>query len=166
MDLTSFFFCPPEIIAFLFFFLAYTWTDKVDNVDTCSAAHINTLQTEKVDRDGNIPFTQGAWFDAEYDNGNSGASKTIDWNNGKYQVITLTADTVTISFTDPSPGVGSVQLRIVQDGTGSRTITWPGTVLWSGGTAPTLTTTASAEDIVTLFYNDTNYYGTAIFDFS
>jgi len=39
---------------------------------------------------------------------------------------------------------------MVQDGTGSRTVTWPGTVKWSGGTAPTLTTDGGGIDIASL----------------
>ena len=35
----------------------YTWTTKTDGVDSVAAAHINTLQTEKMDRDGQIPAT-------------------------------------------------------------------------------------------------------------
>lgn len=35
----------------------YAWTTKTDNVDTVAAAHINLLQTEKLDRDGAIPMT-------------------------------------------------------------------------------------------------------------
>jgi hypothetical protein len=33
-----------------------------------------------------------------------------------------------------------------QDGTGSRTVTWPATVDWPGATAPTLTSTANRAD--------------------
>ena len=35
----------------------YTYTTKTDGVDSVAAAHINTLQTEKMDRDGQIPAT-------------------------------------------------------------------------------------------------------------
>ncbi len=35
----------------------YTWTTKVANVTTVAAADVNNLQTEKMDRDGNIPLT-------------------------------------------------------------------------------------------------------------
>ena len=38
-------------------------------------------------------------------------------------------------------------LRLIQDGTGSRTVTWFSTINWAGGSAPTLTTTASAWDV-------------------
>jgi hypothetical protein len=38
-------------------------------------------------------------------------------------------------------------------------VTWPATVIWSGGTAPTLTTTVGKVDIVTLVFDGTNFYG-------
>jgi len=42
-------------------------------------------------------------------------------------------------------------VRILQDGTGSRTVTWFGSILWAGTTAPTLTTTGSRADLFAFF---------------
>lgn len=98
----------------------------------------------------------------EYSNGNSGTTFTINHNNGAIQTITLTGN-CTFTFTAPTAVTGNawrLTLILVQDTTGSRTVTWP-TIKWSGGTAPTLTTTASGIDIVTLIYDGTNYYGVA-----
>ena len=105
-------------------------------------------------------------FTSEYDNGSSGASYTIDFNNGQKQRITLTAAPCTLSFTAPAVGVGNFLLKIIQDGSGSRTITWPATVKWPNGTGPTLSTAAGAVDIVTLYYDGTNYYSVASLNFS
>lgn len=38
-------------------------------------------------------------------------------------------------------------IRLVQSGTGSKTVTWFTSIKWPGGTAPTLTTTASKTDV-------------------
>jgi len=103
-------------------------------------------------------------FASEYDNGNSGASKTIDWGNGQQQKLTLTAN-CTLTFTAPD-GPGTFSIRLIQDATGSRTVTWPATVKWPGGTAPTLSTAANAEDIIAFKYNGTNYYGDSALNFS
>ena len=94
-------------------------------------------------------------------NGDSGAAKTIDWNNGNTQHITLTAN-CTLTFSNGYSG-RKYTLIVKQDATGSRTITWPGTARWSGGTAPTLTTTASKTDYIDFFYNsvDSKYDGVA-----
>ena len=90
---------------------------------------------------------------------------TIDWTLGNKFKFTFGAFNETFTFTAPSNPC-SLTLMLVQDATGSRTVTWPATVKWSGGTAPTLTTTANAIDIVSLLYDGTNFYGSAALDFS
>ncbi len=71
--------------------------------------------------------------------------------------ITLTAN---CTITLPTAVAGqSLTILLRQDGTGSRTVTWT-SALWSGGTAPTLTTTASALDILVFICIDgTNWMG-------
>jgi len=88
-------------------------------------------------------------------NGTSGSAATIDLENGNFYKITLTAN-CTLTFSNPpaSGTAGSFTLFLVQDGTGSRTVTWPGTVDWSAATAPTLTTTAAAVDVLTFITLD------------
>ena len=105
-------------------------------------------------------------FAAEFDNGTwSGApGKTVDWNSGQKPTAVLGIDP-TLTFTAPA-GVGNFLLRVVQDGTGGRTVTWPASVKWPGGTAPTLSSGANAEDIITFYYNGTDYYGVASLNFS
>ena len=86
----------------------------------------------------------------EVDNGDSGAAKTIDWGAGNCQVLTLT-DNCTLTFTDP-PGVTHLTLVLLQDATAGWSATWPASVKWSEGQAPTLTNQANAEDITTFYY--------------
>ena len=71
----------------------------------------------------------------------------------------------TFTFTAPT-NVGNLLLVLVQDGTGSRTATWPGTVKWPSGVAPTLSTGAADIDIISLYYDGSSYYGTANKDFA
>ena len=102
-----------------------------------------------------------------YDNGNSGASITIDWNNGNLQHVTLTAVGVDITFTEP-PHPGPCQLWIIQDGTGDRTIDWEHEISpkWPGGVEPVLSTTAAAVDVVVFtFIGGTTYRGLVNLDF-
>jgi hypothetical protein len=111
---------------------------------------------------------QGAFIslESEYDNGNSGTSDTINWNNGNIQKSTLTGN-VTYTFTDPTGTTdGRFSIRLVQDGTGGRTVTWPASVKWPEGTAPTISTAASAEDIITFEKRGSSYYGVASQNFS
>jgi len=124
-------------------------TPQLGGTLDCNANHIDNIPT--------ATFT-------EYSNGNSGATPTVDWGNGQKQVITMTAN-ATFAFTAPL-GAGNFLLRLVQDATGSWVATWPGTVKWAAGTAPTLSTAPNAEDIVTFYWNGTNYYGVASLNFS
>ena len=85
-------------------------------------------------------------------------STTIDWGLGNFFYFTLGAGNETFVFTAPA-NKGRITLVLKQDGSGSRTATWPGTVLWPGDVAPTLTTTAAYVDIVSFFYDGSNYFG-------
>lgn len=88
-------------------------------------------------------------------------SSTIVLNaaNNINSTVTLTGSNRTVSVTNPIAGY-TYRLKIVQDGTGSRTITdWPSGTLWPSGTPPVLSTTASSIDMVSLFYDGTNYFG-------
>lgn len=90
----------------------------------------------------------------------SGATNTLpDVTVATIHNITLTAN-CTLTF--PTAGAGkSFMVSLKQDATGGRTVTWPSTVVkWPGGTAPTLTTTANAIDVVSFLCVDgTNWYG-------
>lgn len=91
---------------------------------------------------------------AEYDNGNSGAAKSIDWANGGQQRVTLNANT-TLTIGTPTYA-GHYQLRLVQDATGSRTVAWSGLTAtrWLGATsAPAINSAANGETIVSVYYN-------------
>ena len=90
--------------------------------------------------------------------GNSGTTQTLALTNGTVQTVTMTGN---CTFTMPTATAGkSFILIAVQDATGSRTATFT-SVKWAGGTAPTLTTTATTgRDILTFVADGTNWYGT------
>ena len=139
--------------------------DLGDGTHYFKDAYIDTITTTgNVLIGGDLEINQHATFDSEFDNGNSSTADTVDWGVGNYQKSTLTGD-CTYTFTAPD-GVGKFQLKLIQDGTGTRLVTFPATVLWSGGTAPTLTTDANAIDIVMFYWDGTNYFGGSILDFS
>jgi hypothetical protein len=95
-------------------------------------------------------------------------AETINWQNGNKHKMTFGAGNATLSFTAPHNSAGLI-LIIIQDGTGGRTITWPGTVKWPGGTAPTLSTGANAIDVIGFIYEGSYYlgqYGNNSLDFS
>ena len=72
---------------------------------------------------------------------------TVNWTLGNKFKFTFGAQNDTFTFTAPSNPC-NVLLVLIQDGTGSRTATWPGTVKWAGGTAPTLTTAIAGIDTI------------------
>ena len=84
---------------------------------------------------------------------------TQDWALDANQVATLTLTANTV-FDAPTQMVdGSFySLIIIQDGTGGWTTSWNAVFKWAAGTAPTLTTTASAKDIFVWRSDGTNMY--------
>jgi hypothetical protein len=102
-------------------------------------------------------FTNG--YTEEVYTANSSTAITLNLANGSFQVITLTGNA---TITMPTATAGrSFILLLKQDGTGSRTVTWT-TVKWPGGTAPTITATASKQDIFSFFADGTNWYGVTV----
>ena len=88
--------------------------------------------------------------------GNTGATPAIDEANGNTQSHTLNAATVTFALpADAGLQAGTaLTLIISQDGSGSRAAVFQVSgattnVKWAGGAAPTISTAASAVDIVT-----------------
>lgn len=90
---------------------------------------------------------------------NSSTAITLALTNGTVQIITLTAN-ATITMPTATSGKSFI-VYLKQDATGSRTVTWS-TVKWSGGTAPTITSTASKMDIYSFFADGTNWYGVTV----
>lgn len=82
---------------------------------------------------------------------------TQDWDLSTNQVcqLTLTGNTTFDAPTNIQDG-GFYSITLIQDGTGSRTAAWDAVFKWAGGTAPTLTTTASAKDIFVFRGDGTN----------
>ncbi len=90
------------------------------------------------------------------DDGNSSTADTIDFSAGNVHKSTLTGTCV---YTFTAPPTGSVVILKVIQGSGPYTVTWPGNVVWPGGTAPTLTTTNGHLDLFTFYYDGTDYFG-------
>ena len=157
-----------------------TLSNKTLSSPTINSATSNNAFISTPTLNGTISFATGAYMHNATLNGltmvnntivndtqvsnSSAANVTVNWNTGNYQIITLDQD-VTFAFTNPTGGIGRFVLSIVQDATGSRTITWPGSVLWPGGTDPTLSTAPNSLDIVTCLFDGTNYACQVSLDF-
>lgn len=80
----------------------------------------------------------------------SSTAQTINVASSGVVDLTLTA-ACALTMSNASAGSAwSVTLILRQDSTGSRTVTWPTDTKWATGAAPTLSTAASAIDVVTL----------------
>jgi len=89
-------------------------------------------------------------------------STTLDLTNGNVFQHTASSGNVTFVFSNP-PGsgkTGSLTLKWIQDSS-NRTITWPGSVDWAGGSAPSVTSGSAKVDVYTFFTVDggTIWYG-------
>jgi hypothetical protein len=77
---------------------------------------------------------------------------------GVSNIFTTTLSTATTTFTISNPAVGSFITRVGQDGTGGRRVVWFNTIKWAGGTAPTLTSTASKTDVFGFLCTASGFY--------
>ena len=82
---------------------------------------------------------------------------TLNWDTSLGQVaqVTLGGNRTFAAPTNLVNG-GFYSLLIIQDGTGSRTISWNAVFDFTGGTAPTLSTAAGSKDLITWRSDGTN----------
>lgn len=140
---------------------------------TATAAEINYLDITTL---GTTEASKAVTADANgvvtFDNGiieeytavtSSTNATTVDCQDGGNFSHTLTENT-TFTFSNPAATgkVSSFTLKIAQDASASGfAVTWPASVDWPTGTAPTLTATASAVDYFVFLTHDggTTWYG-------
>lgn len=83
---------------------------------------------------------------------NTTSSYTVNLTSGNVFNLILNANCAFTFSNPPGSGTtGSFTLILTQDGTGGRTVTWPAAVVWSGATAPTLTTAPGKKNILSFF---------------
>jgi hypothetical protein len=79
----------------------------------------------------------------------SAGALTLDLATGNVFDVTLTQNVASLILANP-PAVGragSATLILKQDATGGRTLAWPSSVRWAGGTPPLVTLAANAVDV-------------------
>lgn len=94
-----------------------------------------------------------------------GANIAWDLNNNQVTSVTLAGNRTLDNPTNMKDG-GTYILRVVQDGVGSRTLSFGTAYKFPSGTAPTLSTGTNAVDILTFVSDGTNMYGVFQGDFS
>lgn len=106
----------------------------------------------------------GQYYSPVVDKANTTATMTIDWNNGNEQYANVNAS---VTFTFSNPVDGGRYVLMLKCGS-SLTATWPATVTWANGAAPTLTTTSGRYDLFTFLYlaGPNKYFGTYAQNFS
>ena len=89
---------------------------------------------------------------------------TISWDTSSGQVATVTLGGNRTMAAPTNLKIGTYILHVVQDATGSRTLTWNSVFKWPAGIAPVLTTNANARDVISLVSDGTNLYGSYLTD--
>lgn len=146
-----------------------TELNYVDGVTSAIQTQLNTklsatnLASTFETNNNNITELKQACFNGIIDDGNSSTADTIDWTTGSIHKSTLTGNCA-YTFTSPT-GASRIQL-LIYTGAGSFAVTWPASVKWTAGTAPTITTTASKVDIATFLWDGTNYWGSITQNYS
>ena len=85
----------------------------------------------------------------------SSGTLTLDLTNGNVFRVSRNANITTLTISNPSPTSNACSFTLIFDANGtSYTITWPAAVKWPGGTAPTITTTASRSDMFVFYTNN------------
>lgn len=85
-----------------------------------------------------------------------GASPTFDRGLGKYQKLTLGANR-TLAVSNMNVGDALV-VKLIQDATGGRTVTWWSGISWQDGTTPTLSAVANKADTFVIIKTGTSTY--------
>ena len=104
---------------------------------------------------GNVIYSGGS-LTAE---GTLSDGATISWDVSTAPIAKVTlGGNRTLALPDNPLGAGQyISLLVIQDGTGSRTLTWNAAFEFASDTAPTLTTTASKGDLFTFRYNGSKW---------
>lgn len=95
------------------------------------------------------------------DLGDKAAGFSLDYTAGRWQRFRLTGN-ISINAINNLPvtsNVGTLNLLIVQDATGGRLVTWPGSVKWPQSATPWLSSTANQADLVSLLCVGGTVYG-------
>ena len=127
------------------------------NINEIREFGVNTTDNQTIA--GNKTFTGNVtlneYVEAVYAIGTTSGSVTPNAYNGPVQTITLNGSLTLNAPTGMSTG-SSIALIIRQDATGSRTMTPNSAYKFAGGNK-TLSTAASSIDLMTIFYDGTNY---------
>lgn len=149
------------------------WTGQANKITFWSADALEWVfvtpregwKFEPTDEDITYRYSGSAWVEWSAGGGDwdalatpaiSSGTLTINLADPTWYRVTLNQNVTTITFTNfPTGKVPVFAIEFVQDGTGGRTVTWPGSVVADdGGSIPSPATTAGAATIYTLSSSD------------
>ena len=110
------------------------------------------------DNSGNDKYrvTHGGAVKTGIKTNTDGLTITFDLDEANTHEVTL-GDNRTLAISNEDEGQKFL-IKLIQDGTGSRTVTWFSTIKWAAETAPTLTTTAGKADLLGFLCTGTGTY--------
>lgn len=119
-----------------------------------------TAERLRIDSSGNVKVPNYVLSPQLYDAGTKTSDFTLDLGtNGPCQQVTINAaGPLVITLSNPVTG-GAYLIKIVQGAT-TGTVTWPAAVKWGAAGTPVLSNVTGKIDIINLYYDGTNYYGT------
>lgn len=130
-------------------------SDARTNLGVAIGSDVQAFDADTAKTDVAQEFTAAQNFNATTLTFN--ATQAWDVQTDQVTSVTLT-NNVTFSAPTNMKDGGFYSITVIQDGTGSRTGSWNAVFKWAAGTAPTLTTTASAKDIFVFRSDGTNMY--------
>jgi hypothetical protein len=125
--------------------------DKLEGLDTGVTLDQPTLTS---------PTVTSPTVTTAYAIGAAGATETVDWSNGDLQTMTLD-ENVEITFSNAAAGQ-RLTLFMLQDGSGTNSITWADTITWQDGITwgdTYYTKTANKMNVVVIYYSGSAYFG-------
>ena len=131
-------------------------TASYDSVSFSVASQDTTPRSVLFNSDGTKMYIGGDTNDTIYQYSTVAYTQTLDLSTGSYFSFTPSGAT-TVSFTNAPASGKAVGFAVEINGDGSA-ITWPTSVKWHGGTAPTATASKEVYAFVTTD-GGTSYYG-------
>lgn len=128
----------------------------IEAIQTVNAVTVDTTQTVTAPKTFANDVKLTGIAETVYDHGSvSSGTVTVNANSGTVHKMTLTGN-ITINDVLNAQTGSSVTIFLTQDGTGGRTLS--STAKFAAG-FKTLSSAASATDVVTLFYDGSTYWG-------
>lgn len=129
----------------------------------CTRAASGAIACTKINGDSNVAFldVNQAWTKGQAVTptvgGAQAAGGTLTPDFSLSNAITATFGAGNLTIANPTNvKVGqSYVIALTQDGVGSRTVTWGANYKWASATAPTLSTAASAKDVISCWADTT-----------